>query len=86
VHLDFLASFTVPDVWAVLNKLPDHYRTPMVLVHMYGVPTQEVATALGVPRGTLLSRLHRGRKQFERALWEYAEEHDLLRARQGARP
>jgi RNA polymerase sigma-70 factor, ECF subfamily len=84
VHLDFLASFTVPDVWAVLNKLPDHYRTPMVLVHMYGVPTREVATALDLPRGTLLSRLHRGRKLFERELWEYAEEHDLLRAHEGA--
>ena len=86
VHLDFLSCFTIPDVWAVLDRLPAHYRTPLVLVHMYGVPTQEVATALDLPKGTLLSQLHRGRKMFERELWEYAEEHDLLSEREGAAP
>jgi RNA polymerase sigma-70 factor, ECF subfamily len=86
VHLDFLSCFTVPDVWAVLDQLPPHYRTPLVLVHMYGVPATEVATALGLPEGTLLSQLHRGRKRFEKALWEYAEEHGLIRAREGALP
>jgi RNA polymerase sigma-70 factor, ECF subfamily len=84
LHLDFLSCFTIPDVWAVLDRLPAHYRTPLVLVHMYGVPTQEVAVALDLPKGTLLSQLHRGRKLFERELWEYAEEHDLLREREGA--
>lgn len=84
LHLDFLSCFTVPDVWAVLDRLPPHYRTPLVLVHMYGVPTAEVAKALDLPQGTLLSQLHRGRKKFEQALWEYAEEHDLLRAREEA--
>jgi RNA polymerase sigma-70 factor, ECF subfamily len=86
LHLDFLASFTVPDVWAVLDRLPDHHRTPMVLVHMYGYRTAEVADHLDVPLGTLLSRLHRGRKRFERELWDYADEHDLLAARAGAAP
>ena len=79
LHLDFLSCFSIPDVWAVLDELPPHYRTPLVLVHMYGVPTAEVAQALDIPQGTLLSQLHRGRKRFEQALWEYAEENDLLR-------
>lgn len=86
LHLDFLSCFSVPDVWAVLDDLPDHYRTPLVLVHMYGVPTREAAKALEVPINTLLSRLHRGRKRFEKALWDYAATHDLLRERQGAAP
>ncbi len=84
LHLDFLSCFSVPDVWAVLDELPDHYRTPLVLVHMYGVPTREAAKALDVPLNTLLSQLHRGRKRFEQALWDYAEANDLLRERQGA--
>lgn len=84
LHLDFLSCFSVPDVWAVLDELPDHYRTPLVLVHMYGVPAKEVAKALDLPMNTLLSHLHRGRKRFEAALWEYAEQHDLLRNRKGA--
>ncbi len=79
LHLDFLSCVSVPDVWAVLDRLPAHYRTPLVLVHMYQVPTREVAVALDVPQNTLLSHLHRGRKLFERELWDYAAEHDLLR-------
>lgn len=86
LHLDFLSCFSVPDVWAVLDELPDHYRTPLVLVHMYGVPTREAAKALDVPVNTLLSQLHRGRKRFEQALWDYAETNDLLREREGAAP
>lgn len=84
LHLDFLAAFGVEDVWAVLDELPEMYRIPLVLVHMEGYPTREAAELLDVPFGTLVSRLHRGRKRFERELWRYAETHDLLRRRQGA--
>lgn len=38
----------------------------------------------GVAQGTVLSWLHRGRKLFERELWEYAKEQDLLTAAKGA--
>ena len=46
---------------------------------MQDVPTKQAARLLGVPLGTLLARLHRGRKLFERDLWDYADRHDLLR-------
>lgn len=81
LHLDFLSCISVPDVWAVLDRLPAHYRTPLVLVHMYGVPVREAAKALELPEGTVLSQLHRGRKRFEQELWDYAMEHDLLARR-----
>jgi RNA polymerase sigma-70 factor (ECF subfamily) len=67
----------------VLAALPDLYRAPLVLVHMEGYHVKEVASMLGTPLGTMLARLHRGRKLFERELWTYAEDHGLLRA--GAR-
>ena len=79
LHLDFLAQFSREDVRAVLLSLPLLYRTPLVLVHMEGFSTKEVATMLGTPIGTVLARLHRGRKLFESRLWEYADEHGLLR-------
>lgn len=79
VHLDFLQAFTKEDVREVLLNLPEIYRVPLVLCHMEGYATKEVARLCGVPLGTTLARLHRGRKAFERAMWTYAEEHGLLK-------
>jgi RNA polymerase sigma-70 factor (ECF subfamily) len=79
LHLDFLHQFGREDVHAVLLALPDIYRVPLVLVHMQGFATKEVARMLGVPLGTVLARLHRGRKLFERELWDHAERHGLLK-------
>jgi RNA polymerase sigma-70 factor (ECF subfamily) len=50
---------------------------------MAGYQVKEVAFMLDVPLGTMLARLHRGRKAFERELWSYAERHGLLK--EGAR-
>lgn len=79
VHLDFLERFGREDVRAVLAGLPEHYRAPLVLVYMVGYEVKEAAAMLDVPLGTMLARLHRGRKHFERRLWEYAERHGLVR-------
>jgi len=84
VHLDFLHQFGTEDVRAILASLPELYRVPLVLVHMAGYHVKEVAYMLEVPLGTMLARLHRGRKLFERELWIYAEQHGLLKAE--ARP
>jgi RNA polymerase sigma-70 factor (ECF subfamily) len=78
LHLDFLEQFGAEDVRAVLARLPDLYRTPMLLVYVDGFATKEVAAMLGAPLGTVLARLHRGRKLFERELWNYAEANGLL--------
>lgn len=79
LHVDFLCRFGTEDVWNVLASLPEADRMPLVLVHMEGWPTQDVAALLAMPLGTLLSRLHRARKRFERALWQYAGDNDLLK-------
>ncbi|MBA3433237.1 MAG: sigma-70 family RNA polymerase sigma factor [Actinobacteria bacterium] len=81
LHLDFLEQFGSEDVRAVLARLPELYRVPLVLVYVDGFATKEVARLLEAPLGTVLARLHRGRKLFERMLWEYAEEMGLLRER-----
>ena len=78
LHVDFLGRFGVEDVREVLLSLPDHYRTPLVLVYMFGFAAKEVAAMLDAPLGTILARLHRGRKLFERKMWDYAEETGLL--------
>lgn len=83
LHLDFLAEFSVDDVRQVLLRLPEHYRIPVVLVYMHGFLAREVAEMVDAPLGTVLARLHRGRKAFEQQMWRYATEHGLLR--EGAR-
>ena len=79
IALDFLAEFGPEDVREVLLRLPQLYRAPLVLVYMEGYATKEVAAMLDAPIGTILARLHRGRKLFERQMWEYAEKSGLLR-------
>jgi RNA polymerase sigma-70 factor (ECF subfamily) len=79
LHLDFLREFGKEDVHAVLMRLPELYRTPVVLVYMDGYLAREVAAMFGDPLGTVLARLHRGRKLFEKHLWAYADENGLLR-------
>jgi RNA polymerase sigma-70 factor (ECF subfamily) len=76
LHLDFLAQFSREDVRAVLVSLPLLYRAPLVLE---GFSTKEAAAMLDAPVGRVLARLHRGRTLFERRLWDYADEHGLIR-------
>lgn len=84
LHVDFLCRFGPEDVWAVLRDMPEIYRVPLVLVHMEDMATKQAARLLGVPLGTLLAQLHRGRKLFEKSLWEYAVRNDLLKETVGA--
>jgi RNA polymerase sigma-70 factor, ECF subfamily len=78
LHQDFLHAFAREDVRDVLLRLPEIYRVPLVLRYMDGFATKEIARMLEVPLGTVLARLHRGRKRFEKEMWAYAEETGLL--------
>lgn len=78
LHARFLGLFGTEEVHAVLQSLPPIYRTALVLRYIEGFSTKEIARVLESPLGTVLARLHRGRKLFERALWDYAEANGLL--------
>lgn len=79
LHLDFLQQFGPEDVREVLAQLPELYRIPLVLVYVEGFHAKEAARMLDAPLGTMLARLHRGRKLFEKRLWDYAEVNGLLK-------
>jgi len=72
LHDDFLALFQDEDVRRALLSLPEVYRVPLVLVYTEELSYRELAEVLGCPLGTVMSRLHRGRKLVERALWDCA--------------
>ncbi|TWH34598.1 RNA polymerase sigma factor [Isoptericola variabilis] len=70
----------------MLARLPEHLRAPLALRYVAGFGTGEIAELLDLPPGTVYSHLHRGRRAFERAMWEYATESGLLAGHPGAGP
>ncbi|TAL08012.1 MAG: RNA polymerase sigma factor [Chloroflexota bacterium] len=78
LHLDFLRLFRDEDIVAVFGSITPAFRLPLILTVVHGFSCKEAAGILQVPLGTLLSRLHRGRKQLERGLWDYAVTNGLV--------
>lgn len=66
------------EVKAALESLPEQFRTAVLLADVEEFSYQEVADIMDVPIGTVMSRLHRGRKALQKALWEYARTHGLV--------
>ena len=60
--------FGEDEVKVALEDLPEHYRLPIVLADVEGFAYKEIAEILDVPIGTVMSRLHRGRKQLQKRL------------------
>jgi RNA polymerase sigma-70 factor (ECF subfamily) len=64
------ARLEVGDVWAAMRALPAEQREAVALVCVEGLAYREAAAALGVPIGTLTSRLARGREALMQMLGE----------------
>ena len=56
----------------------DESSLPVLLADLEGFSYKEIADILDIPIGTVMSRLHRGRKAMQKALWEYAQQRGLL--------
>ncbi len=65
-----IASATRAELTAALDRLPDHHREPLVLAFAYELTGPEIAVVLGIPAGTVKSRLHTGRRALRAALEE----------------
>ena len=74
---EVLESFVDEDVKTAVESLPEHFRLPVLLADVEGFSYKEIAKIMDVPIGTVMSRLHRGRKALERALWGFARERGL---------
>ncbi len=78
VHLDFLELFDDARILEVLQGLLPQHRVAVILAYVYGFTAKEIGHITNRPLGTVLAWLHRGRKQLERQLWEYAVSHHLI--------
>jgi RNA polymerase sigma-70 factor, ECF subfamily len=68
------------EVKQALEHLPENFRLPVILADVEGFAYKEIAEILDIPIGTVMSRLHRGRKAMQKALHDYALERGLRRA------
>jgi RNA polymerase sigma-70 factor (ECF subfamily) len=68
-----LERFVDEDIKEAVEALPDNFRIPVLLADVEGFSYKEIARIMGVPIGTVMSRLHRGRKGLQKALWEITE-------------
>jgi RNA polymerase sigma-70 factor, ECF subfamily len=73
-----LESFVDEEVKAALADLDDRFRVPVVLADVEGFSYKEIAEVMDVPIGTVMSRLHRGRKHLQKRLWELARDRGLV--------
>lgn len=78
VEDELAGLFVDHEVKQAVEDLPDHYRIPVLLADVEGFAYAEIAEILDVPIGTVMSRLHRGRKQLQKRLYSYAERRRLL--------
>jgi len=76
---EVLESITADEVRAALAALPDAFRLAVYLADVEGFAYQEIADIMGTPVGTVMSRLHRGRKALQKALATYARSRGLIR-------
>lgn len=68
------------EVKQALEDLPENFRMPVILADVEGFAYKEIAEMLEIPIGTVMSRLHRGRKAMQKALYDYAVENGIARS------
>jgi RNA polymerase sigma-70 factor, ECF subfamily len=74
-----IESLPDEDVQEALSSLPDQFRMAVLLADVEGFSYKEIADIMGVPIGTVMSRLHRGRKALEKRLWDVVRSRGLVK-------
>jgi RNA polymerase sigma-70 factor (ECF subfamily) len=78
---ELLDRFTDAEVKAAIEALPDNFRLAVLLADVEGFSYKEIADILDIPIGTVMSRLHRGRKALQRRLYQFAVDRNLTPTR-----
>ncbi len=68
------------EIQEAIDALAEEYRTVLILAVVEEMAYKEIAAVLKIPIGTVMSRLHRGRKQLQLALTDYARQRGIIGA------
>jgi RNA polymerase sigma-70 factor (ECF subfamily) len=79
-----MEMLTDDEVKQALEDLPESFRLAVLLADVEGFSYKEIAEMLDIPIGTVMSRLHRGRKAMQKSLYEYAHARGLASANEPA--
>jgi RNA polymerase sigma-70 factor, ECF subfamily len=71
---EVLSKYLDEDVYKALSDLPINFRMPVILADIEGLSYKEIAEALQIPIGTVMSRISRARRQLQQSLWKYVQE------------
>lgn len=71
---EVLSKYLDEDVYRALHDLPLNFRMPILLADIEGMSYKEIAEALQIPIGTVMSRISRARRQLQHSLWQYAKD------------
>lgn len=77
---EMIEQFSEEQIINAVDGLPESYRMAVLLADVEGFSYKEIAEILDVPVGTVMSRLHRGRKVLQKELYDYAASLGLVNA------
>jgi RNA polymerase sigma-70 factor (ECF subfamily) len=77
---ELMDLFSDEEVKSAVDALPEQFRMAVLLADVEGFSYKEIAEILDVPIGTVMSRLHRGRKALQKRLYDFAVSHNLATA------
>ena len=80
---EVLDLFTEGEIKDAIEALPEQFRMAVLLADVEGFSYKEIADILDVPIGTVMSRLHRGRKGLQKTLYEFGRSRGLVGDRDG---